>query len=138
MNFYDQTGSRFLEPIFFTNHYHRTEILPLEFRKYLYYFSFYWRKTGFRRPFWIFTTEPEVEFSNLYILQITTIDHENLPLKIWKYLNYFSSYLRKNGFRRLFWIFTTKPEVEFSNLYFLLISTIELENLPLEFRKYFN
>ena len=24
LNFYDQTGSRFFEPIFFTNHYHRT------------------------------------------------------------------------------------------------------------------
>ena len=36
-------------------------------------------------------TNPEVDFSNLLILQITTIEPENLPLEFGNYLN-FSSY----------------------------------------------
>ena len=152
-------------------------------------FSFYWRKPGFRRPFWIFTTKPEVYFSNLYfftnhyhpswkfairILIISQLVRKLLaknqfqatilnfydktgsrvfePLffknhyhRSWKFairIFNISQLVRKlsakKGFRRPFWIFATKPEVEFSNLYFLQITTIDLENLPLEFRKYIN
>ena len=87
--------------------------MQLEFRKYLYKFSFYWRKTGFREPFWIFTTKPEVNFLTQYFLRITTIEPENLPFEFWKYIYKFSFYWRKTGFRQPFWIFTTKPEVNF-------------------------
>ena len=85
-------------------------------------FEFSWRK-------------PEVDFWNQYFLLITTIEPENLPLEFRKYLYYFSFYWRKTGFRRPFWIFTTKPEVDFLSQNFLLITTIEPDNLPLEFWK---
>ena len=60
------------------------------------------------------------------------------------YLNFFPMKItrsilnEKNSFRWQFWTFSTKPEVEFSDLYFLLINTIKLENLPLKFWKYLN
>ena len=76
------------------------------------------KKNGFRWQFWIFSTKPELYFSNLFFLLIITIKLKNFLIELWKYLNKFSSYWRKTGFRRPFWIFTAQTEVEFSNIYF--------------------
>ena len=110
-----KTGSRFLELFFYKS-------LPSIFKicHCIFNISQLVRKLSaknrFRWPFWICATKPEVEFSNLYLLLITTIDLENMPLEFWKYLNKFSGYQRKTGLRWPFWIFATKPEVKFSNL----------------------
>ena len=87
LNFFDKTGSRFFKPLYFTNHYHRSWKFAIEIFKIAQLVLNLSAKNRFRRQFCIFTTKPEVEFSNLYILQITTIDPENLPLKFWQYLN---------------------------------------------------
>ena len=95
-------------------------------------------KKRFSRLFWNFLTKQEVDFSILYILLITTIELENLPLEFLKYLSHFLSNLEILGFLRLFWIFLTKQEEDFSISYIFLITTFELENLPSEFLKYLN
>ena len=81
-------------------------------------------------------TKQEVDFSILYILLITTIELENLPLEFLKYLSYFSSNWQIKGFWRLFLIFLTKQEVDFFELIYYTIHYIELENLLFEFLKY--
>ena len=73
-------------------------------------------KKRFSRLFWNFLTKQEVDFSILYILLITTIELENLPLEFLKYLNYFSRNWQIKGFWRLFLIFLTKQEVDFFEL----------------------
>ena len=107
--------------------------LPLKFLKCPNQFASYWRKTGFRWPFSIFHAKPEVDLSNLYFLLSTTIELLNLPFKFLECLNQVSSYWQTTSFWRLFCIFHMKPEVDLSNLYFLQITTIELENLPSKF-----
>ena len=60
--------------------------------------SSYWRNADFQRLFLIILTKQEVDFSDLYIVLITTIQLENLPLEFLKYFNYFSSYWQKKQF----------------------------------------
>ena len=109
--------------------------LPFEYLKYLNKFSNNWQKTCFRWLFCIFNMKPEVDLSNLYFLLITTIELENLPLKILKCLNNFSIYWRKTCFRRPFWIFLTKQEVDFQNQGVCALIEVQPEHTPLEFWK---
>ena len=81
---------------------------------------------------------------NSNVLIIKYIFTSKLPVQSWTEKTYFwifpmkpdknrFSGKKENGFWRAFWIFLSKLEVYFSCLCFLLITTIELENLPLEF-----
>ena len=138
LKFPDETGSRFFKPIIFKYHFYRTWKLAIKISKMSLLVLELLAKYGFQRLFWIFLTKQEVDFSNLLFLIITSIELEILHLEYLKYLNKFSNNWQKTCFRWLFCIFNMKPEVDLSNLYFLLITTIELENLPLKFLKCLN
>ena len=66
LNFYDHTGSRIFEPIYFTNHYHRNWKFAIKILKISQLVLKFLAKNRFLRTFWIFTTKPEVECSNLF------------------------------------------------------------------------
>ena len=70
----------------------KLENLQLKFLKCLNKFSIYWRKTGFRQPFCIFHTKPEVDFQNQGSCALIEVQLENMPFKFWKNRDKFSSY----------------------------------------------
>ena len=87
IEFNDQSGSWSLNLHFFLFHFHISWKCASKILKHPNKISFYWRKTGFWRPFWIFSTKLEVDFLKQYFFLITTIQPENLPLEFWRYLN---------------------------------------------------
>ena len=116
LNFYDQTGSRFFEPIFFTNHDYRTWKYCIRILKIYQLVLKLSTKNRFPVAIMTFYDKPEVDFSNPYFVT-------NHVYRTWKYsiriLKIYQLVLKlsaKTRFRRPFWILTTKPEVEFSNL----------------------
>ena len=133
LNFYDQTGSRFFNQFFFTNHCYWTWKFAIRILKISQLNLDYLMKNRFSAAILNFYDQSGSKFLTQYFLRITTIEPENLPFEFWKYLYKFSFYWRKTGLRQPFWIFTTKPEVNFLTQYFLRITTIEPENLPLQF-----
>ena len=87
LKFSDETRRIFLEPLDFTIHYNRTWKLAIRILKISQFNLNLLTKTGFRRPFWIFKSKPEVVFFNQYFFLITTTEPEILPLEFWKYLD---------------------------------------------------
>ena len=62
LNFYDQTGSRFFETIFFTNHYHQTWKFATKISKISQLVLVLLTKNRFSAAILNFTTKPEVIF----------------------------------------------------------------------------
>ena len=86
-NLFLAARSRIFQPIFFIIQRLPLKMCHLNFVNISISSRFIDKKTGFRRPFWIFTTKPEIDFLNQYFLLITTIEADNLPLEFCKYLN---------------------------------------------------
>ena len=76
-------------------------------------------------------------FQWLFIFSICLVIDKGMGdivlLTYWQLTNYPFNFEQNNAFRWQFLFFTTKPQVDFLNLYFLLIMTIKLESIPLEF-----
>ena len=73
----------------------------------------------------------------IIIINVWSFWTRKCAVKIFKISQLVLEILTKKQFSQLFWNFLTKQEVDFSILYILqIITTIEHENLPLEFLKY--
>ena len=116
---------QFFKTVYCSDHYNRTCLFNIRILKLSQFVFESLPKYDVSATIWIFLTKQEVFFSNLYILLITTIELENMPLKFWKYPNLFSSYSQKR-FSASICIFHMKPEVDLWNLYLLLSTTIDL------------
>ena len=66
LNFYDHTGSWIFEPIYFTNHYHRSWKFTVKILKISQLVLKLLAKTRFSAAILNFTTKPEVDFFNQY------------------------------------------------------------------------
>ena len=138
LNFHDQTGSRIFEPIFFTNLYYRSWKFAIRILKIYQWVLNLSAKTRFSAAILKFYDHTG---SRIYEpIYLTNHYHRSwkFTVKILKISQLVLKLLAKTGFRRLFWIFLAKQEVDFSNSHIFLITTIELENMPLESLKYLN
>jgi len=58
--------------------------MPLEFWKTVQQLSTYCKTPVFRQPFWIFLSEPEVDFENQNFSHVHAINSKHVPLEFWK------------------------------------------------------
>ena len=115
----------------------KTEKTPLKFWNNLHLFTNCNQKTFFGCPFWIFPKNRKWIFDP-YIFQYWLLFKPNICSWNLENVSITSRVIsEKPSFQRSFWIFTTKPEEDFSNLYFLLITSIVPKNLPIENLKIF-
>ena len=107
LNFPERTGSRFWGPKFFTCACYLYQSYAVGILKIRWIVLNLFKKTLFWRPFWIFPSEPEVDFENQHFSHVHDINSEYMPLEFWKSVHYILFYS--------FWIFLTKPEVDLKN-----------------------
>ena len=112
-----------------------SEHIPLEFWKSVHQISSFSRKPGFWRPFWFFPSKPEVDSENRNFIHVHATDSDHMPLEFRKSVHYISSYLRKCCLRQPFWIFLTKPEVDFKNQRWCALFCTKPELLAFKFWK---
>ena len=92
------------------------------------------------------TTKPEIVHWNSH--EMSYQNTSKLPVQSWTKKTYFWIFPikpdknrfsgKKKRYSAANCYFMTKSKVDFSSLYFLLITTNDLENLPFEFWKYIN
>ena len=109
----EQTESRFLEPICSRGECYLKWAYPVGILKIRTLDLKFFTKSRFSAAILNFPSKPEVDFENQNVLEVNAIFSEHIPLEFWKSVQQISSYSRKPGFRRPFWIFQSKPEVDF-------------------------
>ena len=130
---FDQSWSRIFEPISLTYLYYRSWKFAIRNLKIYQWVLNLSAKTRFSAAILKFFNPGSRIYKPIYLTNHYQQSWKS-TVKILKISQLVLKLMAKNRFSAAilnFWTF----KVEFSNLYFLLISTIDLENLPLEFWK---